>query len=48
MRVLAARGTFGKNRHGVFDPRLLWVVACAGMLTGAAQHDPSAHDTVAH
>ena len=26
MKVLAARSTFEKNRHGVFDDRLLWVV----------------------
>ena len=26
MKVLAARNTFGKNRCGVFDHRLLWVV----------------------
>ena len=26
MKVLAARNTFGKNRHGVFDDRLLCVV----------------------
>ena len=26
MKVLAARNTFEKNRHGVFDPRSVWVV----------------------
>ena len=28
VKVLAARDTFGKNRHGVFHDTSVWVVAC--------------------
>ena len=44
MKVLAARNTFEKNRHGVFDYRSVWVV-----LAGALHvlHRPQVNDTQA-